>query len=167
MVLETKEKTVISIETLLANWRGHRALTRKTIVAFPENELFEYSIGGMRTFAEIIMELVIIAEEGMNGILTGHWKSIDQNPEVTEMLSRKSKTALLEKWDQVTVHINEIWPQLEDEHFQKVDKAFGAYENTNLGTIQYAYDNEIHHRGQGFVYLRSLGIQPPFFWDRY
>ncbi|WP_367868755.1 DinB family protein [Pedobacter sp. WC2423] len=27
-------------------------------------------------------------------------------------------------------------------------------------------DNEIHHRGQGYVYLRSLGIEPPFFWDR-
>ncbi|MGZ5248500.1 MAG: DinB family protein [Flavitalea sp.] len=30
----------------------------------------------------------------------------------------------------------------------------------------YFIDNEIHHRGQGYVYLRSLGIEPPFFWDR-
>ncbi|MEJ6979249.1 DinB family protein [Pedobacter sp. P351] len=27
-------------------------------------------------------------------------------------------------------------------------------------------DNEIHHRGQAYVYLRSLGITPPFFWER-
>ena len=32
--------------------------------------------------------------------------------------------------------------------------------------IQYAIDNEIHHRGQGFVYLRALGIEPPHFWER-
>ncbi|MGO3807708.1 MAG: DinB family protein [Sphingobacterium sp.] len=31
----------------------------------------------------------------------------------------------------------------------------------------YFVDNEIHHRGQGFVYLRSLGIEPPHFWERF
>jgi uncharacterized damage-inducible protein DinB len=29
-----------------------------------------------------------------------------------------------------------------------------------------AIDNEIHHRGQGYVYLRALGIEPPGFYDR-
>lgn len=32
--------------------------------------------------------------------------------------------------------------------------------------ILYAIDNEIHHRGQGYVYLRSLGIEPPPFYER-
>jgi uncharacterized damage-inducible protein DinB len=32
--------------------------------------------------------------------------------------------------------------------------------------IQYVIDNEIHHRGQGYVYLRELGIEPPPFWER-
>jgi uncharacterized damage-inducible protein DinB len=32
--------------------------------------------------------------------------------------------------------------------------------------IRYAIDNEVHHRGQGYVYLRSLGIEPPAFYDR-
>ena len=26
--------------------------------------------------------------------------------------------------------------------------------------------NEIHHRGQGYVYLRALGIEPPPFYER-
>jgi uncharacterized damage-inducible protein DinB len=26
-------------------------------------------------------------------------------------------------------------------------------------------DKEIHHRGQGYVYLRALGIEPPPFYD--
>jgi uncharacterized damage-inducible protein DinB len=30
----------------------------------------------------------------------------------------------------------------------------------------YWIDNEIHHRGQGYVYLRALGIEPPAFYDR-
>ena len=32
--------------------------------------------------------------------------------------------------------------------------------------ILYVIDNEIHHRGQGYVYLRALGIEPPPFWER-
>ena len=32
--------------------------------------------------------------------------------------------------------------------------------------VMYAVDNEIHHRGQGMVYLRALGIEPPAFPDR-
>jgi len=47
-----------------------------------------------------------------------------------------------------------------------VEMAFGQYEGTNLSTILYLIDNEIHHRGQGYVYLRSLGIEPPYFWER-
>jgi uncharacterized damage-inducible protein DinB len=32
--------------------------------------------------------------------------------------------------------------------------------------LLYCIDNEIHHRGQGYVYLRALGIEPPPFWER-
>ncbi|HEU4878313.1 MAG TPA: DinB family protein [Gemmatimonadaceae bacterium] len=34
------------------------------------------------------------------------------------------------------------------------------------GLINYIIDNEVHHRGQGYVYLRSLGIEPPPFYVR-
>jgi hypothetical protein len=30
----------------------------------------------------------------------------------------------------------------------------------------YWIDNEIHHRGQGYVYLRALGVEPPPFYER-
>ncbi len=32
--------------------------------------------------------------------------------------------------------------------------------------LLYGLENEIHHRGQGFVYLRELGIEPPAFYER-
>ncbi|NLG08337.1 MAG: damage-inducible protein DinB, partial [Deinococcales bacterium] len=37
---------------------------------------------------------------------------------------------------------------------------------TVLSLVQYAIDNEIHHRAQGYVYLRALGVEPPPFWER-
>ena len=45
---------LISPDTLLDHWQGHRRLTRKMIEAFPEDKLFTYSIGGMRPFAELV-----------------------------------------------------------------------------------------------------------------
>ena len=37
----------ISTDALLEHWRGHRRLTRRVIEAFPEDQLFTFSIGGM------------------------------------------------------------------------------------------------------------------------
>ncbi len=35
-----------------------------------------------------------------------------------------------------------------------------------MSATLYAIDNEVHHRGQGTVYLRALGLEPPPFWER-
>jgi len=32
--------------------------------------------------------------------------------------------------------------------------------------FSFSIDNEIHHRGQAYVYLRALGIEPPPFYER-
>jgi len=53
----------------------------------------------------------------------------------------QNKPELLKQWDRVT-------------------------EGPVYASLLYWIDNEIHHRGQGYVYLRSLGIEPPPFWDR-
>ena len=60
---------ILTNEELLNHWQGHRTLTRKVIEAFPEKELFEYSIGGMRTFADLVKELLSIAVPGLEGIV--------------------------------------------------------------------------------------------------
>ena len=50
--------------------------------------------------------------------------------------------------------------------FEEVDTAFGQWEGVIHGLLFYWIDNEIHHRGQGYVYLRALGIEPPAFYER-
>ena len=37
---------------------------------------------------------------------------------------------------------------------------------TGWAATIYTIDNEIHHRGQGYVYLRALGLEPPAFYER-
>jgi uncharacterized damage-inducible protein DinB len=154
-------KPIISKSELLQHWLAHRTLTRKTIEKFPEKELFEFSIGGMRTFADLVKEMLAIAVPGLKGIVTREAEPYNHNQQL------QTKEALLQQWDADTPKITEYFEQISEDQFHDKYKLFGQYELTIINHILYFIDNEIHHRAQGFVYLRALGIEPPFFWDRY
>jgi len=163
---EIEDYRVITPQEILEHWQGHRRLTRRVIDAFPEDKLFTYSIGGMRAFAAMAMEFIGMAEPGIIGIATGVWKSVAALPHHSRIAEPKTKETLLERWDHVTEQINKTWPGIPPQRFNERDIAFGQWEGPVYSFIQYWVDNEIHHRGQGYVYLRSLGIEPPPFWER-
>lgn len=159
MSTETQSPAVLTANQLLQQWQGHRRLTRRTIEAFPEDQLFHFSLGGMRPFADMAFEFINMAMPIVNGVSTGKWeKFVGEKP--------ATKAALLQLWDQQTTAINEKFPLIPPHRFAEVDTAFGFYTSTGTGMFQYAIDNEIHHRGQGYVYLRALGVEPPHFWER-
>ena len=153
----------VTPEELLNHWQGHRRVTRKIIDAFPEDKLFSYSLGGMRPFSELAMETIGMADPGLTGVVTRKWEAPSHLRNI-EMPTTKAD--LLRRWDEVTDYINANWPLIPEGRFQEVDRAFGQWEGAISWIILYFVDNEIHHRGQGYVYLRSLGIEPPPFWDR-
>lgn len=159
--MKTLAAQVITPEDLLIHWQGHRVLTRRVIELFPEKDFFEFSIGGMRTFSKLADELLAIAVPGLKGIVT---KETAPFAEGAEKLIFKAQ--YLEKWDQATEEINQYWQQLSIEDFNETFNLFGQYEFPVIQNILYFVDNEVHHRGQGYVYLRALGIDPPFFWER-
>ena len=160
--MKTLAAQVITPEDLLKHWQGHRALTRHVIEAFPEKDFFEFSIGGMRPFAQLISELLAIAVPGLKGIVNREVEPFSEK--ATEKLIFKAQ--YLEKWDEATEEINKYWEKLSIEDFNENFNLFGQYEFPINQNILYFIDNEVHHRGQGYVYLRALGIQPPFFWER-
>lgn len=159
MATETIAANVITADALLKSWQGHRRLTRRTIDAFPEDKLFQFSLGGMRPFAEMAWEFIVMTVPIVEGVATGSW---------TEYKGAKpnTKSELLRVWDAQTVEMDKKFPKIPRYRFAEVDKAFSKWEASGVATIQYAIDNEIHHRGQGYVYLRALGIEPPPFWER-
>jgi len=163
---QTEANLLITAQELLEHWQGHRRLTRKMIEAFPEDQLFTFSIGGMRPFAEMAMEFIGMAEPGIIGIHCRVWKKVEELPHHNKKTWSKTKQGLLDHWDAVTEKINTLWVQTPATRFGENDIAFGQWEGPVFGFIQYWIDNEIHHRGQGYVYLRALGIEPPAFWDR-
>lgn len=151
---------VLDSQQLLIHWQGHRNLTRRVIEAFPEKDLFEFSIGGMRPFAKLALELLAIGGPALKSIVEGTINEFD------ESFNPTTKAEILAKWDEETETINEYFSQISEERFQEMFNLFGQYEFPIYQNILYFVDNEIHHRGQGYVYLRALGIEPPFFWER-
>jgi|SRR5690606_427981 Uncharacterized protein conserved in bacteria len=159
--------TTISIAQLLEHWQGHRGLTRRIIEAFPEDKLFSYAIGGMRPFAELAMELNRMGATGAHGIATAEWRELQDLPGAEGLdVNPTAKEGILRLWDWSTDYISQVWPQVTAARLQEIDKAYGQWEGQVWWLLFYFIDNEIHHRGQGYVYLRSLNIEPPAFWDR-
>jgi uncharacterized damage-inducible protein DinB len=159
--VQTEQNQVISPTEFLDHWLGHRRLTRRVIEAFPEKEFFEFSIGGMRPFAKMVLELLGIAGPGMEEIVSGETAVFSE-----ELAEDVSKAQLLQRWDEATTLIDACWAKLSAGSFHEQVKLFGQYEGTVQSTILYFIDNEIHHRAQGYVYLRALGIEPPAFYER-
>nr|WP_121271122.1 DinB family protein [Pedobacter schmidteae] len=155
----------VSATDLLNSWLGHRRLTRRVIEAFPEDKIFSFSIGGMRTFADMVKELLDIAGPGIKGIVTDEWPVAGfDNHSAKDVAATKAD--LLKLWDEATEEIKTYWPQITEARFQENTVVFGMYEGQVFSSILYFIDNEIHHRAQGTVYLRSLGVEPPAFWNR-
>ena len=149
----------ISPAAMLKHWQGHRRLTRRMIEAFPEDKLFTFSVGGMRTFGELATEMLGMAEPTVRGVVTKKWDEFAVGKATT-------KAELLRQWDESTKQIDQLFPQIPVEHFKDTITAFGQYTMPVHEIILYTVDNEIHHRGQGYVYLRALGIEPPPFYVR-
>jgi uncharacterized damage-inducible protein DinB len=105
------------------------------------------------------MELIRIAEPMVRGVVTADWST-------PNLPAAAPKNEVLKLWDESTIAIDSLWPQIPPERFAETMTAFGQYPGKVYELVLYAIDNEIHHRGQGYVYLRALGMEPPPFYER-
>ncbi len=150
----------ITPEALLEHWQGHRRLTRRVIDAFPEDRLFTFAMGSMRPFGVMAMEIIGQGVPMVRGVLTGEWSEpVTRDP--------RPKEEILRLWDESTEQLNILWPQIPPERFMQTITAFGQWEGRVCDLLLYVIDNEVHHRGQGWVYLHTLGIKTPLFPDRH
>jgi uncharacterized damage-inducible protein DinB len=159
--MSTNSGTAVFItpEALLAHWQGHRRLTRRLIEAFPEDQLFTFSMAGMRTFGVLALEMLGMAVPMVQGVLSGEWAPYSE-------AKVETKADLLLQWDATTEQLERLWPQIPAARWHEHMTAFGMYPGIAHDLLLYVIDNEVHHRGQGYVYLRALGIEPPPFYER-
>ena len=162
---EAKEGVFLSPAALLEHWQGHRRLTRRTVEAFPEDELFSFTPAPtLRPFGAMVLEVVWMLEPTLEHLLGEGSELPDWSERQKE--SPPSKGELLELWDETEGYLLETWPRIPEGRFYAVESAFGLPPQPNRNLALYLIDNEVHHRAQGFVYLRLLGVEPPAFWER-
>src|ERR1700756_1622359 len=108
MATETTAMNVLTADALVKTWQGHRRLTRRTIEAFPEDKLFQFSIGGMRPFAEMALEFIRMAVPIVDGVSTGKWQ------EWAQLNGQKptTKDELLRLWDEQTAELDAKFPAI-------------------------------------------------------
>ncbi|MVN88445.1 damage-inducible protein DinB [Deinococcus sp. HMF7620] len=151
---------VLSLSTFLPHWQGHRALTRRTIEAFPEGELFTFTPAPpMRPFGQMAGELLFVSAMTLDGLRTGEW------PEPDWSTMPQTKADLLAAWDALSDRLAAEWSGVKAETVARLQPLPWG-EMPGWVAAMYAVDNEIHHRGQGYVYLRALGQEPPAFYER-
>ena len=113
----------------------------------------------MRPFGALVLEMLMIGAPMLKGIVTGEWVG-------SPVEGQPTKADLLTHWDADTATLEAFFPRISIEKFQEHQVAFGQYPGLVYDLLLYGIDNEIHHRAQGYVYLRALGIEPPPFFER-
>lgn len=104
----------------------------------------------------MMLEVIRMIPPSLQGIETGDW-----NFQLADMSGVQDKAALLQAWDEADAFIEARWAHLTREALRGVVPPL-----PHLRAVPYLVDNEIHHRAQGFIYLRLLGVEPPAFFER-
>ncbi len=162
MTTTAHDPAILSPETLLAHWEGHRGLTRRTIELFPEEHLFTFAPAPpMRSFGAMMLEVVGMVRPTLEGLQTGEWSTT-----LPDLGHVSDRAALLAAWDESDVFLRDAWARLSPERLAQSESVYGFPARPNVHLVLYLIDNEIHHRAQGFTYLRLLGVEPPSFYQR-
>ncbi|PZN06503.1 MAG: damage-inducible protein DinB [Bacillota bacterium] len=155
--------SLLDPQALLEVMEGNRRLTLRTIEAFPEDALFNFRPAeAMRPFAEMVREILNMEADYVRGIATGEWRLEDSCAGV------RTKADLLAACHRVRERTRELWPRVTVERLLQVerDPFWDGPPQSHFERLLYTLENEIHHRGQAYVYLRMLGIEPPAFYER-
>ncbi len=151
---------VLDADRWIAHYLGHRRLTRRVLAAFPADQFETFAVGGMRPMGVLARELIGMGGPMIRAFATDQWGEWAPDP------SPLSQADALAQWDANTETIQEFWPQLVERGLDREVVIYGQWPGTVASHLMYLLDNEIHHRAQGYVYLRALGGEPPAFWER-
>ena len=157
---------MIPSAALLEHWQGHRRVTRRVIQAFPEDNSFGFPSAGCARSRRMALEMISMAGAGIRGLATRQWTMVSDIRSPLQGPGANHARAAPRALGRGHREIDSLWPQLPRGASRRSTRRSGNRQAHVFRLFLYLIDNEIHHRGQGYVYLRSLGIEPPAFYDR-
>ncbi len=149
---------------LLEQWNGHRNLTLWVARAFPPDKLCTYApVGPLRTFGAMLDEIARIEQAYMRGLAEDRWSYDPQDPPAPA-----DAAAAVAFVEEAHAYTRSVWDRLPADMLlaPRKDPFFFGDAKRPYDWLVYCVENEIHHRGQGYIYLRELGVEPPPFYVR-
>lgn len=156
-------------QSVLQTWDHMRQVNGvglRLIEALPEDKLDTTVIPGMRTPKELVVHMYgQVLREVAEGTVTG---TITDNCEKNEkqiVAGLKSKADLMrychECWDAADKAVR----SLPEERVMGMTSTPWGMSFPGFVAFTLMSDEYIHHRGQLYAYLRTLGVKPPHLWS--
>jgi uncharacterized damage-inducible protein DinB len=156
-------------QAVLQTWdhiRQVNGIGFRLIEALPENKLDATVIPGMRTPKELVVHMYgQVLREVAEGTVSG---TITNNAEKNEKQivgGLKTKNDLLrychECWDAADKAVR----SLPDDRIMGMTATPWGMSFPGFVAFSLMSDEYIHHRGQLYAYLRTLGVTPPHMWS--
>ena len=140
---------------VLKYWENVRKLTLKVFDLFPHDKFGYRPVDTVRSVAEQFDHILICELYSRIGMLTGVW---DMAPFSGERdISRETLREKLYKENKKTLGLLRMLP--EGQFIKIYNTPFGTISGETI--VYETIDEEIHHRGNLYTYLRLLGIAPP------
>ena len=140
---------------ILKYWENVRMLTLKLLDRFPEQQFGFRPANNVRSVAELFDHVLAVELYARKGLIENVW-----GPVPTPGLGMTEKALLRDALSEEHAATIAMLRSLPEKSFSQLyNTPFGKL--TGEGMIYLALDEEIHHRGNLYTYLRILGIEPP------
>jgi uncharacterized damage-inducible protein DinB len=153
-------QTSKEIADLRENLERFRGVTLQTLEWVPEDNLSWGPKEGVRSFADQFLHIARVEEYHARGLLGGDW-NMDRYFSRLPSLTKESLRNLLNETRAATLAgLDTLDPSRLDEPATVPNVPVHW---TLRAWLWYLVEHEVHHKAQLALYLREIGIVPPFF----
>jgi uncharacterized damage-inducible protein DinB len=138
----------------------YRKVTLQTLDLMPEDKLSWRPLGDQRTAGEQFLHIAQTEEFYARGLFENEWNMDRLKPEAIT----QSRAMLQQRLASVRAYVLGQFGRLTAEQLDAVANVPGIPVSWPLRSwLWYLVEHEVHHKAQLALYLRQLGIVPPFF----
>jgi uncharacterized damage-inducible protein DinB len=146
---------------IIKYWDNVRELTLKLLDLFPDDKFSFRPVSEIRSVAEQFEHILSVELYIREGLVSDMWSTVP-----TLGLGHADKATLRERLNGEHLVTSDVLRALPEDGFNRLYQAkFGPV--SGEGLIYLAIDEEIHHRGNLYIYLRLLDIKPPQMVQKY
>jgi len=158
-----------TLERFLDHWDGVRMVTLKLLHCFGEADLRRALWAGSKTVGEMFHHIGGHQFYAARGLFLGQWEpagTLEESPDADWELHKHLtiyQHQTLHRWLEDVQQRLRVWARQADGTRLQDFAPDNPWHEGMRGwlLLQHAYQDELHHRGQLYLFARQLGLIPP------